>query len=89
MHLGDAFIQSHTHYNVMRHMIQIDLNSRSQYRRMWKQRTDQEMSLSSALTAFLQFQNMFKIRSLAQVCLSLSDSTFHQESEIKGLVHNS
>ncbi len=30
MHFGDAFIQSPTHYNVMRHMIQIDLNSRSQ-----------------------------------------------------------
>lgn len=70
-------------------MIQTDLNSRSQYRQMWEQCTDQEMSLSSALTAFLQFQNMFKIRSLAQVCLSLSDSTFHQESETKGLVHNS
>lgn len=91
MHLGDImhFIQSHTHCNVMRHMIQIDLNSRSQYRQMWKQRTDQETSLSSALTAFLQFQSMFKIRLLAQLCLSLPDSNFHQESEIKGSVHNS
>lgn len=52
---------------LIRHLIQIDFHSCKVNRQTGKQ----EMSLSAALTAFLQ--NIFKIRSLAQVlCAYLS-----------------